>query len=414
MSGSPINSLFFKSLKSLQVTVAIFVTTVLITIGSLIIFEENKREVTLNLNGEEQVVKTYASTVGNLLAKQGIEVAEHDVVTPSVDTKVEDGLSIDWKQAKQVAIQIDSEEKSVWTTQQTVGEVLEEVGIEVTEHDELSPKRQSKVKEDSTITIAKAYEFTFVDGVEEKKYWSTETTIDKFLEREDIEIGEFDRLEQSAEDIIKPNDVVQLVRVEKVQDVVEESADFTVETRKDDALLKGREQVVQQGTKGKVEKTYEIVKENGKEISRTVVAEKVTQKPTNKIVSVGTKVMVASAGPTTNTKSSAGVGVSRNDAAPSGGKEFYVEATAYTPYCNGCSGISAAGINLRANPNLKVIAVDPRVIPLGTKVWVEGYGYAVAGDTGGAIKGNRIDVLVQSKGQAYSWGRKKVKIRVMN
>ena len=63
-------------------------------------------------------------------------------------------------------------------------------------------------------------------------------------------------------------------------------------------------------------------------------------------------------------------------------------ATAYTAHCNGCSGITATGINLRANPNLKVIAVDPSVIPLGSKVWVEGYGYAVAGDTGGAIKGN--------------------------
>ena len=62
-------------------------------------------------------------------------------------------------------------------------------------------------------------------------------------------------------------------------------------------------------------------------------------------------------------------------------------ATAYTAYCNGCSGITTTGINLRANPNLKVIAVDPSVIPLGSKVWVEGYGYAVAGDTGGAIKG---------------------------
>ena len=50
--------------------------------------------------------------------------------------------------------------------------------------------------------------------------------------------------------------------------------------------------------------------------------------------------------------------------------------------------LQRTGINLRANPNLKVIAVDPSVIPLGSKVWVEGYGYAVAGDTGGAIKGN--------------------------
>ena len=60
------------------------------------------------------------------------------------------------------------------------------------------------------------------------------------------------------------------------------------------------------------------------------------------------------------------------------------------------------GHDLTANPNMKVIAVDPKVIPLGSKVWVEGYGEAIAGDTGGAIKGNRIDVLVGSDGSANS------------
>ncbi|MGQ7075067.1 3D domain-containing protein, partial [Escherichia sp. SP-MK2] len=55
--------------------------------------------------------------------------------------------------------------------------------------------------------------------------------------------------------------------------------------------------------------------------------------------------------------------------------------------------ITASGIDIGKNPNIKLIAVDPKVIKLGTKVWVEGYGDAIAGDTGGAIKGNKIDVL---------------------
>lgn len=422
MSGKPMKSLFFKSLRTQQIAIAIFVSTIFITVLSLAIFEENKSSVTLSVNGEEEVVKTHAKTVGKLLSDQEIEVAKHDVVTPSEDTKIEDGLSINWEQAKEVAIVIDEEDRSVWTTKQTVGEVLEEAGIEVTEYDEVNPKAQAKLAEDSKITVDKAYEFTLVDGVDEKKYWSTKSTIEQFLEKENIKLNEFDRIEGSNEDTIKPNSTIQIVRVEKDSDVVEEAADFTVETRKDDSLLKGREKVVQHGEQGKVEKTYEIVKENGKEVSRTMVEETIIKKPTNKVVSVGTKVMVASATPAkaTNTSSgkpantSSGVGVSRDDSAPSGGKEFYVDSTAYTPFCNGCSGITATGINLRANPNLKVIAVDPSVIPLGKKVWVEGYGYAVAGDTGGAIKGNRIDVLMSDKNQAYNWGRKKVKIRVMN
>lgn len=433
MTSSPMKSQFFKSLRSQQIAVAIFVSTIFITLISLGIFEANKNNVTLNVNGEEEVVRTHANTVGKLLSDQEIEVAKHDVVTPSEDTKIEDGLSVNWEQAKEVALVVDEEDKSIWTTKKTVGEILDEADIEITENDLLSHDLQAKLGEDSKITVEKAYEFTLVDGVDEKKYWSTKATIDDFLKKEEIKLNEFDRIEGLKEDTIEPNAVVQIVRVEKASDVIEENADFTVETRKDDSLLKGREKLVQAGKHGKIEKTYEVIKENGKEVSRKIVEETVTKKPTNEIVSIGTKVMVASATPTksnavSNTKASttqvsnnkskanksASVGVSRNDAAPTGGKEFYVDSTAYTPFCNGCSGITATGINLHANPNLKVIAVDPRVIPLGTKVWVEGYGYAVAGDTGGAIKGNRIDVLMADKGQAYNWGRKKVKIRVMN
>lgn len=93
--------------------------------------------------------------------------------------------------------------------------------------------------------------------------------------------------------------------------------------------------------------------------------------------------------------------------------EFTVEATAYTPL-ESPGGITAAGYNIRKNPNMKLIAVDPKVIPLGKKVWVEGYGEAIAGDTGGAIKGNKIDVLFPTVNQALQWGRKNVKVRILN
>lgn len=94
-------------------------------------------------------------------------------------------------------------------------------------------------------------------------------------------------------------------------------------------------------------------------------------------------------------------------------KEFNVSATAYTAYCKGCSGITKTGIDLRNNSDLKVIAVDPSVIELGTKVYVEGYGYAVAGDIGSAIKGNKIDVFIPTKNEAFEWGRKTVKISII-
>ncbi|HDR7862149.1 cell wall-binding protein EntB [Bacillus toyonensis] len=99
-------------------------------------------------------------------------------------------------------------------------------------------------------------------------------------------------------------------------------------------------------------------------------------------------------------------------------RELTVVATAYTadPSENGTYGgrvLTAMGHDLTANPNMRIIAVDPKVIPLGSKVWVEGYGEAIAGDTGSAIKGNRIDVLMGSKSKAMNWGRQTVKVKIL-
>lgn len=94
-------------------------------------------------------------------------------------------------------------------------------------------------------------------------------------------------------------------------------------------------------------------------------------------------------------------------------KTLTVVASAFTSECKGCSGKTASGIDLKKNPDIKLIAVDPKMIPLGTKVWVEGYGIAIAGDTGGSIKGGKIDIFVKTKKIAYNWGRKKVEIKIL-
>lgn len=95
-------------------------------------------------------------------------------------------------------------------------------------------------------------------------------------------------------------------------------------------------------------------------------------------------------------------------------KVITVKATAYTASCKGCSGVTRTGIDLKSNPNSKVISVDPTVIPLGSKVYVEGYGYATAADTGGAIKGNRIDVFIPSQNNAIQFGSKQLKVTILN
>lgn len=408
MQSDTMKNLFLKSLRSKQVVFTITFVALFVTVMTLVIYEGNKKTVMLSVNGEQEEIRTHASTVSKLLAENEIEVSEYDIVTPSMDTSIKNGLEIRWEQSKEIAITVDEEEQTLWTTKRTVAEVLEEAGVEVTEYDEVSPALTAKLDEQNQITVDKAYEFMLVDGGEEFKHWSTLTTIGDFLEKANIELDELDRVEGNLDSQITPGSVVEIVRVDKETTTVEEEEKFTIETKSDKSLLKGREKIVQQGEKGIVSRDYEIVKENGKEVSRTLIAEKTIKEPKKQIVSVGTKVVVADAGNVSNTT------VSRDDSAPTSGKEFYVTATAYTAGCNGCTGITATGINLKANPNLKVIAVDPRVIPLGSKVWVEGYGYAIAGDTGGAIKGNKIDLHMATKAEAYQFGRRQVKIKVMN
>jgi 3D (Asp-Asp-Asp) domain-containing protein len=97
-----------------------------------------------------------------------------------------------------------------------------------------------------------------------------------------------------------------------------------------------------------------------------------------------------------------------------GSKQITVKATAYTASCEGCSGITKTGINIKANPDAKVIAVDPSVIPLGSKVYVEGFGKATAADIGGGIEGKEIDIFIPSEQDAIEFGVQKLKVTILN
>ncbi|MEK4484028.1 ubiquitin-like domain-containing protein [Psychrobacillus sp. FSL H8-0484] len=403
MTNISMKNLFFHSLRSKRTLVAVVSLLLFLAVVSFVLYEGTKKTVVLTVNGEQQEILTHANTVGELLEQNNLKVTNEDYLHPSVNTSIKNNLSIEWEQARQIEITVDGKNQTITTTADLVSEVLAKAKVQVNEHDAITPAADAEVGPDNKIAIEKAFELSLLDGKKETKVWSTSTTVADFLKQHNIQMNEFDRVEQEMDELVLPNSVIQVVRVEKVTDVVEEETNFAVETKKDDSLLKGKEKVVQAGEKGSVSRTYEVIKENGVEVSRNVMGEKITKKPTKKVVAVGTKVVTAS--------------VSRGEsatAASTKGNEFFVTATAYTAYCNGCSGVTTTGIDLRSNPDVKVIAVDPNVIPLGSKVWVDGYGYAVAGDTGGAIKGNKIDLFMPSKTKAYDYGRKKVRIKVLN
>ncbi|WP_270182914.1 G5 and 3D domain-containing protein [Alkalihalobacillus sp. CinArs1] len=398
-----------------KIFMALLSVVVLGLVSGFIVFETTKASVTLVLDGEEKLVKTHANTVGDVLKEQEVDVGEYDYVNRDLSAELTRGNRIIWKPAMEVTIKVNGKEERVWTTKDTVKELLAEEKINLSEHDQLSVSMGSELKKDMVISITEAFQVNVNDGGKQTDVWTTSTTVADFLEQQNIELGELDRVEPGKETKLKSRSDINVVRVEKVTDVVEESIDFTTVTKNDSSMQKGKEKVINSGKNGKEKKHYEVVLENGKEVSRELVKTEVVEKSSDRVVAVGTQVIKQTAAKKKTAKTASTTKKkSTSSSKPSSGKVLYVSSTAYTANCSGCSGITATGFNLKSNPGAKVIAVDPSVIPLGSKVHVEGYGTAIAADTGGAIKGNKIDVFFSSKSAAYAWGRKSVKITILN
>ncbi len=387
----------------------------------------------LSVDGqEEQIIRTHVNTVADLLAEQGITVESHDHVEPSKATEITDGMEVNIQFAQQINFDLDGEEEQFWTIADTVAEFLEEQDITLTEHDIVQPKIDTELEENMNIYVEKAFSVILEVGGEEAELWSTATTVENFLEENEVEVKELDRVEPAKDTIIAANDKIRVIRVEKVVDVVEEEIPFETRRENDPNLEKGTEQVIEEGETGVKEITFEVTKENGEEVGRERSASQVAKESTDRVIAVGTKEPVQEEPrqpaqqaeprqqPTSSTTNQSNNNSESSDLGTIEGRrivrKFTVESTAYSVAqagSGGMTGITATGINLKANPNKRVIAVDPSVIPLGTKVWVEGYGVAIAGDTGGAIRGKKIDVHVPTIAQAQQWGRRNVTIKIL-
>ncbi|MED2276171.1 cell wall-binding protein EntB [Bacillus thuringiensis] len=260
-------------------------------------------------------------------------------------------------------------------------------------------KSVKEKKEVKTQKVAKAKETTKAQEIVKPK--------EEAKVSEKVKVKE----EPKVQEIVKPKEeakVKEEVKVKeepKAQEIVKHKEEAKVkEEVKVKEELKAQE-IVKPKEEAKVkeeEKVQEIAKAKEEEKAREIAKAKEEEKARE----------IAKAKEEERAKE-----VSKNNI-ESAKRELTVVATAYTadPSENGTYGgrvLTAMGHDLTANPNMRIIAVDPKVIPLGSKVWVEGYGEAIAGDTGSAIKGNRIDVLMGSKSKAMNWGRQTVKVKIL-
>lgn len=416
----------FKSISKRKLIFAFTIAILCMAFLTKVTYEATKASVQVTVDGESEIIRTHSNTIGDLLSEINVTVQSHDELSHKLSEEVKDGMDVNYIPSKTISVTIDEQEKKYHTTADTVGEFIEEEeDISLKKQDEVSHQSDIMIEAGMDLQIDKAVQVVLDDAGEKEKVWTTASTVEDFLANQEVTLNELDELKPAKSESLTEDTNVTITRIEKVTDVVEEEVDYSVETRKDDSLLKGKREIVSDGEKGLVTKKYEVTLKNGEETNRELLKETVEKESKKKIVAVGTKVektytaasndsssQEASSSSSSESSNEATTVVSRGDKSAS--KTLYMHATAYTASCSGCSGITATGINLKENPDKKVVAVDPSVIPLGSRVWVEGYGYAVAGDTGGAINGNRIDLFMSSKSKALSFGSRNVKVKILD
>ncbi|MEF3399635.1 resuscitation-promoting factor [Listeria monocytogenes] len=374
------------------------------------VFEGTKNDITIVNAGEKIESRTHAKTVSEALDEAGIKVSERDEIAPGKNAEIKDGMEIKYLPARQITINDNGTKKDVWSTKANVADLLKDENITTRPQDVLNVALDTKLKNGLEVNINRAIQLSLQNGAKKDTVWTTKTKVSDLLAEKNINLDQDDRVSPAKDSNLKEKMTVEVTYVNSKAEKKNEQVKFETVYKEDDSLNKGVEKVVQEGKNGKKVVEYKVTFENGKEKKRDVIKENVTSNKTDKVVVRGTKEKVV-ATPVSNVSTSSATSSSSSSASstPSGGKTYKMESTAYSG-----GGTTAYGINLSANPGLKVIAVDPRIIPLGSKVWVEGYGEAIAGDTGGAIKGNIVDVYFPNESQCYSWGRRMVTLKVLN
>jgi len=203
----------------------------------------------------------------------------------------------------------------------------------------------------------------------------------------------------SPKDRVIPNLNVKIgpgmqIRIQRIEDkVVVQSEPVKFRTVvKFNPLISGGRRVAQEGVQGEKEVKYVFRYRDGEKVAQKVLGSKIVQQPVDQIVLVSHPRMLAS----------------RDGASI---RSIQMSASAYTPFHCGGSASGHCAMGFPAGKG--IVAVDPRVIPLGTKLYVEGYGVALAADTGGAIRGGRIDLCYDTYGEAINFGRRTVRVWIL-
>jgi 3D (Asp-Asp-Asp) domain-containing protein len=255
-------------------------------------------------------------------------------------------------------------------------------------NDSVEPSRDTKAKKNMQIIVTRAFTVKVTaDGVTREIY-TTPVTVKEAIALAGFTMGDKDIVKTLPETMVGPGQEIEVIRVTQKEITQDEEMPYQVEKTTDSTLEKGLTKTLKSGKNGVARNTLLVTYYNGQEAKRDIIKIETLVQPVNKVVAMGNITSVSRGGQRLDFR-----------------EALYMQATAYTY----TGSRTATG----QNPAVGMVAVDPTVIPLGTKMYIEGYGYAWAADTGGAVKGNVIDVFLEENSQCVKWGRKTVKVYLL-
>ena len=298
-----------------------------------------------------------------------------------------------------VTVSVDGQRYEWKTISPTVAKTLQEKQILLVEGDEVEPPLSTGIKENIEIKVIRGFEVEVTAGGKSVRLRTIARPVKQVLTKAGIEFDEDDIIKPSLETIVKPDGKIRVTSVRSEVMTKQVTLNPKTEYRKDKNLERGKRKTVRPGKSGLAEHQIQLTYHDGVLMEQTTLAKKVITPVVNEIVAVGTKPVVRTL-------------------VTSRGSYRYVEtrvmeATAYYPGLESCGKWADGYTYTGKKAGYGVVAVDPKVIRLGTQLYIEGYGKAEAADIGGAIKGNKIDLCYETYQEAIRFGRKKIKVYIL-
>lgn len=251
----------------------------------------DKDTVTISTDGSSKTVTTRASNVAGLLKQEGITLGQHDVIQPSLDTKLQEGTAVSIQIGKPITLTIDGKKVTRWTTATTLAKALDQFQLDDPAN-LLSTNRSTTIGREGlnvTVTTPKTVTITTAKGTKSVEVPGNATVADA-LKAAGIKAEAIDKINPGVNAPVTKDMTVDYKDVHHRPVVVKTQIPFEVKEKDDPELLKGERKVITKGVNGEKQTTVLQVRLDGKLVSNwRKVSEKVAKKPVTEVVAVGTK-----------------------------------------------------------------------------------------------------------------------------